>query len=263
MNITHLPLRRIVPPAYFPPAEPANAGQEHVSAIHEERLPFTVRPVSSEEDLEKALYIRHEAYARHMPEFANALKNPESDDVAEDTLVLLAESKLDGSPLGTVRIQTNLQRPLNLEQSVDLPEWLKGKSLLEVRRLAILPGNPGHLVKMVLIKGCFMYSYQNQIDWSVVAARPPLDRMYEKMMFHDILDGRTFIPLPRENNVEHRVLGLEMATLESRATSINHPLLKFFFNTHHPDVSIHADQQAKPLPVVGRRIGEPPVIWHS
>lgn len=263
MNIIQETLRHAVPPAYMPSTQPASTPPQPPRSLREERLPFTIRPVRNDRDLEKALHVRHEAYARHLPEFATALRRPEADDVADDTLVLLAESKLDGSALGTVRIQTNLERPLNLEQSVELPEWLRARSILEVRRLAIVPGNPGHLVKMALIKGCFMYSYQHQIEWSVVAARPPLDRMYEKMMFQDVLEGRTFIPLPREHNVVHRVLGLEMETLESRANLIKHPLVGFFFDTQHPDVSIGTEPQTEALSVVGKRADRPQAVWRS
>lgn len=236
---------------------------DRIQDIKEERLPFRVRPVRNEEDLAKALHVRHQAYARHMPSFANALQAPESDDMEDDTLVLLAESKLDDSPLGTVRIQTNRNRPLNLEQSVELPIWLKDKSLLEVRRLAVAPGSPGRLVKMILIKGCLMFSAQNQIEWAVLAARPPLDRMYEKMMFKDILEGRTFIPLPRENNVPHKVLGLEMETLEERSTASHHPLVGFFFHTRHPDISLGINWKNHSMAVVGNNASHEVDRWHG
>ena len=41
----------------------------------EERLPFSVRIVSSEEDLNKAVMIRHSAYGRHIPTVA-ATRSP-------------------------------------------------------------------------------------------------------------------------------------------------------------------------------------------
>lgn len=84
----------------------------------EEVLPFTVRLVGDDQDLSKAVQIRHSAYARHLPTFAETLKTPESADSEEGVVVLLAESKLDGSPLGTMRIQTNEFKPLCVEQSV-------------------------------------------------------------------------------------------------------------------------------------------------
>src|SRR3970040_455451 len=74
----------------------------------EERLPFTVRGVRPEPTLGKAVKIRQAAYGRHVPEFAQLLKVPESCDREKGSVVLLAESKLDGSPLGSLRLQFNL-----------------------------------------------------------------------------------------------------------------------------------------------------------
>lgn len=216
--------------------DPLATDTERGSGMHVERLPFTIRQVTSAEDLVKAVHLRHLAYARHLPLFAEALRSPETDDTDDAAIVLLAESKLDGSPLGTVRIQTNLVNPLNMEQSIDLPNWLQGKSMAEVRRLAVAPGTPGRLVKMVLLKAVYQYCAQNQLDWIMVAARRPLDRTYEQLTLKDILDGKTFIPLPRANNVPHRVLGLETVTFHARLTQTQHPLLNFFFYTQHLDI---------------------------
>ena len=82
--------------------------------IPRERLPFTIRVVHTQADLCKAVEIRHAAYARHVPLFAKTLAMPESNDAENGFVVLLAESKVDGAPLGTMRIQTNRFKPLNL-----------------------------------------------------------------------------------------------------------------------------------------------------
>jgi hypothetical protein len=223
----------VVPPAYLEPDD-----QER-SPLVLEYLPFTIRRVSNQTDMDKAIDLRHLAYSRHMPGFADALKVPEQDDLTDDAIVLIAESKLDGSVIGTVRIQTNLTAPLNMEQSIMLPDFFKGKTLAEVRRLAVAPGNPGRLVKMVLLKAVYQHCQTNHLDWILVAARRPLDRTYEQLTLEDVLDGRTFIPLPRENNVPHRVLGLETTSFHDRLVAVKHPLLNFFFYTEHPD--IHPD----------------------
>ena len=92
-------------------------------AQREERLAFTVRLVRNDNDLAKAVQVRHAAYARHMPEFAEKLRTAESIDSEPGVTVLLAQSKLDGAALGTLRIQSNAYRPLTVEQSVTLPRW--------------------------------------------------------------------------------------------------------------------------------------------
>jgi hypothetical protein len=214
-------------------------------AMVEERLPFTVRVVRSEEDLLKAVGVRHSAYARHMPEFAESLAVPEDDDLESDNVVLIAESKLDGSALGSVRIQTNFERLLSVENSVDLPAWLQRRPLAEVRRLGVAQGSSGRLVKMILVKASFLYCERNGVEWAVLAARPPLNTGYEKLMFSDILAGETFVPLPRANNVAHHVMAFEIATGKARWTAANHPLLKFFSYTNHPDIDVGT-------PVAGR-----------
>lgn len=216
--------------------------------VAEERLPFRVRLVSSEQDLKKAVEIRHAAYARHMPGVAETLKVPEVLDRDRASVVLLAESKLDGSPIGTIRLQSNRYQPIALEQAVQLPEWLQGRTMVHVSRLGVAQGMAGRLVKTVLIKASFQYCEANDIDWAIVAARTPLDRQYAALMFEDIFPGAGFTPLPHMNNVPHRLMGFEIASGKSRWTQAQHPLLDFFCNTYHPDIDvINEAQDVTPL----------------
>ena len=203
-----------------------------------ERLPFTIRRVETEADLLKAVRIRHAAYARHVPDFARSLAQPEAADYDADTIVLLAESKLDGTPIGSTRIRTNLYRPLGVEESVILPDWLQGKRLVEATRLGIDEGRVGRMVKIALVKACFMYCEDNAIDFSVATGRPPVDRQYEQLMFVDVFPEDGLVPLRHVGNIPHRVMAFEIATFEQRWTEARHPMLNFFFNTHHPDIEI-------------------------
>jgi hypothetical protein len=220
--------------------EPSGAGYAD-DALTEERLPFTVRLVRNEQDLKKAVQIRQEAYARHMPTVAQTLMAPEPVDTQDGVVVLLAESKVDGSPLGTARIQTNQYQPLALEKSIALPAWLEGRSLAHVSRLGIVQGHAGRLVKLMLFKGLFKYWEQNGIDWAVVAARTPLDRMYQQLLFQDVYPGQGFTPLPHMNDIPHRVMAFEVASAYERWSRAQHPLTKFIFFTNHPDLDISED----------------------
>ncbi len=203
----------------------------------EERLPFSVRVVRSDDALQKAVAIRQAAYARHLPTFAAKLGAPEPNDRDEDSLVLLAESRLDGSPVGTMRIQTNRLRDLPIAHSVELPAWLKGKSMAEATRLGVAPGGPGRVVKVVLCKAFYLYCLAENIEWMVVAARPPLDRPYEAALFHDVYPGE-LIPLRHASNIPHRVLAFEVGTAAERWAEASHPLSKFMVQTWHPDIDL-------------------------
>ena len=180
---------------FHPPFPPSVSGNESQPAMKEERLAFSVRLVRNSADLEKAVSIRHAAYARHMPEFAEKLRQAEPMDSEPGVVVLLAESKLDGAPLGTLRIQSNAHMPLKVEQSVTLPRWLRDRPLAEVSRLGIVGGTTGRLVKTVLLKAAFQYCEQDGIEWAIVAARAPLDRHYDQLLFEDLFPEQGFIPM--------------------------------------------------------------------
>lgn len=205
-----------------------------------ERLPFTIRLVRHHADLLKAVEVRRAAYARHLPEFAQTLDLPEEADFAEGAVVLLAESKLDGSPLGSVRIQTNDHQALALEESVELPLWLQSQRMAEVSRLGVEEGRIGHLVKIALVKACFDYCEQSDVQWAVVTARKPVDRHYEQLMFTDVFADKRALPLRHVHNIPHRIMAFNIATGEERWEAAKHPLLTFFRHTRHPDIPIAA-----------------------
>lgn len=207
-------------------------------ALREERLPFSVRVVRGEGDLRKAVAVRHAAYARHVPDLAERLREPEELDREDGVAVLLAESKLDGTPLGSARIQTNRFRALSVEQSVALPAHMADLALAEVTRLGIVGGSVGRLVKVVLIKAAFQYCEREGLDWAIAAGRAPIDKHYEQMLFQDLYPEVGFLPLKHAGNLPHRVMAFEIATGPARWSAAQHPLLDFFCHTRHPDIDL-------------------------
>ena len=207
-------------------------------ASPEELLPFTVRLVRNEADLNKAVQIRHAAYARHLPDFAETLKNAETDDAENGVVVLLAESKLDGSPLGTMLIQTNQYKPLSLEQSIELPEWLKARPLAEATRLGVTNEKGGRLVTTVLFKAYFQYCQKIGTEWMVVTARAPVDRTYDRLLFNDVFPETGYIPVHHVGNLLHRIMSFNVVTAEDRWALAKHPLLGFMCHTRHPDIDL-------------------------
>ena len=204
----------------------------------EEALPFTVRVASDAEALSKAVHIRHAAYKRHVPVFADTLKAPEETDADAGVVVLLAEAKLDGSALGTMRIQTNRFKPLSLEQSIALPPSLAGRSLAEATRLGVTEQRIGRMVKTVLFKAFYLYCRGNGVHSMVIAGRAPIDRQYARLMFEDVYPGQGFIPLRHAGDMPHRVMHLTVADANARWQAAAHPLYDFFIRTSHPDIHI-------------------------
>lgn len=204
----------------------------------EERLPFEIRLAQTDEELRKAVAIRHSAYARHVPEVASRLATPEAYDFQDDSAVLVALSKLDGAPLGTMRIQTNRSTPLALEEAVALPDWLSGRRMAQASRLGVGLGSIGRVVKTSLFKAYYQYCVSAEVDWMVIAARAPLDRQYQALLFEDLDPDGRFIPLRHAGNIPHRLMALETAAVEPKWRAAGHPLYKYFFRTRHPDIDL-------------------------
>ena len=106
-------------------------------------LPFRVKRVRSLDELNSVARIRQQAYGRHLPKFAQSLASPELADFETDTVVLLATAKQDNAPLATMRIHTNHNKPLPLEQAVTLPEAMCSTSLAEAVRFSVVSGRSG------------------------------------------------------------------------------------------------------------------------
>ena len=215
-----------------------NTRDRDSSNLREELLPFVIRRAVSEDDLLKAVDIRHRAYDRHVPEFAASLRAPESADYDDGALVLLAEAKLDGSPLGTMRIQTNSHSPLRLEESVTLPSWLEGTSQAEATRLGVDQSAIGRLVRIALYKAYYFYCIEADIDWMVITARKPLDQLYESLMFQDVIPGGTLVPMHHVGNMPHRVMAFSVQDAFAKWAAVKHPLFTFVFQTTHPDIRL-------------------------
>lgn len=199
-------------------------------------LPFTVTRVRSEDDLLAAVSVRHAAYARHVPDLARQLQTPEPADLLTDTVILLARSKLDGSPLGTMRFQTNEHGPLPIEHSVPLPYLLTHRRLAEATRLGVTASSQGRLVKMALFKAFYLHCQQAGVDDMVIASRSPLDRHYRQLLFVDVFEPGFQVPLRHAANLPHAILRFEVGTAYQRWCAARHPLTDFMSHTAHPDL---------------------------
>lgn len=219
------------------------------SAMAEEALPFTVRLVANEEDLYKAVRIRHATYARLVPALAKKVKYPEVADTETGVVLLLAESKQSGAPLGSMRIQTNEFRPLHLEHSVALPGWMQALRLMEASRFGISDQADSSLVEAALFKACYQYCRRNDVLWMVIAGRAPIDRQYEQLLFEDIFPDLGFVPLLHADNLPHRIMSFNVATAQDRWAAAGHPLFDFHFRTRHRDIDITGPAHADSTPI--------------
>ncbi len=203
-----------------------------------EVLPFRVRIVRNEEQLSKAVHIRAEAYERHWPNLFQQLQTPEAQDRNPNSLIFLAERKSDGTAVGTMRVDTNLVTPLPVTQNLDLPAQFSSRTIAYVTRLGVKQGSTGSLVKLALFKSLHRYCLAKQLYWMLVGVRPPGDRDYLRLGFEDVLAEGQLVPIISSGGVPVRLMAFEVISAERRWFASSHPLYKFMFNDHHPDIEI-------------------------
>lgn len=191
----------------------------------------------SETDLLQAVAVRTQAYGRHVPGMEAVLKAPEPDDYRDDAVLLLAESKEDGQILGSMRLVTNARHPLHLEQEIDLPALFHGRKLLESWRLTVRNCQQARMVSAALYKSLYEVSFHSGIDYVLVVARHPVDRIYKSMQFKEALGGQK-LALSNTLNLPHGLYYLPVREADALWKKASCPLYPFMALTRHPDIDI-------------------------
>lgn len=201
-------------------------------------LPFTVRLVRTTYQLEKAINVRWLTYVKRLPSLAQTLGSPETEDGFQDSIVLLAESKETSSPIGTLRIRSNLHAPTEFEEELALPLRYQGQSIAHVSRLGVIGGRTGTQVKLALFKALYRYCLATQVEWIMATGIPPRDQDYIRLQFEDVFPERGLVALPSSRGIPARLLGFNVRTAEQRWRESNHPLYDFMCNQIHADIRI-------------------------
>lgn len=199
-------------------------------------LPFWVAKAESERELEMAAKARQIAYGKHLPEFGDRVARPDEDDLHPDSAVLLAYSKLDGTCIGTVRVQIANHRNLRLEDSFRLPAALRQGRIAEVSRLAIPSRSNGLTLRLMLIKAAYWYSRANLVDRCFLCVRHPVDRQYRRFDLDDVMQQDEFVPMRHIGMIPHRILWFDVFRIEARWLLSSNPLHSVYFTNSHPDL---------------------------
>jgi hypothetical protein len=207
----------------------------------EESLPFRVE-IASRQHLQEVANLRASTYGKHLPDLAALLGQPEPADFARGCEVFVAKSKFDGSLLGTLRTHSNVFNPLPIQASLELPERFHGTRMVETTRLCV-KGSPGaSTVRSALFKALHQYCLEQNVDWMLAAARRPVDRIHDSLLFVDVNEAGVYYPMAHAGGVPHRVLSFSPDAAEQLWRENSHPLHRFMFETKHPDIDLSMAQ---------------------
>ncbi|MEK8087147.1 hypothetical protein WNB94_12050 [Aquabacterium sp. A3] len=201
-------------------------------------LPFRVRLASDLKDLEKIAHQRAEAYRRHQPDLVHALSlhEPEADDLRADVVHLMAETS-SGKLVGSMRLNTNINKPLRFEKEFSLPSCFRGQPLLEAGRMTAASGPDGKLVVSALIKYAFEISYRAGIEYLLLIARSPIDRIYKALTFEDVFPGKK-VETSAQPGVPVSLFYIPIGTVDQRLREASCPFYEFLAETQHEGADI-------------------------
>ena len=205
-----------------------------------EQLPFYVVPVSTASTIASIAEQRSTQYRNHYGDFSLSLKNPEPEDFHPDALLIAAISKDNSNILGSFRLEKNIlaDEKINLiEKHAKLK--ISGNSAF-VSRLVVMKTDEQLRVRNALFKFLHRYCFSNQIENIIVAAKPPLDKIYQRLGFKPALELDQLIPSEWSGNHITRVLYLNTVDVVVDWRINNHGLYGFMANTYHPDLKIHS-----------------------
>lgn len=182
-------------------------------------LPVTIRVAHCETDLRKVLAVRAAAAGGAGAKAADPA--PETWDERPNATLLLAESRVDGEPLGSLRIILAGERGrLAVQDRIDLPAVLKADSIAEASRLAVRPGRNATLVRLMLWKAFHRYCLAAQADTMLIAVREPADRQYEWLGFRDPQSGPIRFAPDGRGAATHRLMVLGVFEARERALGV-------------------------------------------
>jgi hypothetical protein len=167
-----------------------------------------------------------------------ALRTAEKEDLRSDVLLLIAERKLDGRPIGTMRLEPNFNGPLRIERETTLPGLYRRSRLIETTRLGVGDGSTGSMVMAALVKAAFEICRACDVGYAIAVGRRSMAEMFRSMCF-DAVEGPVRISYAK--NVPLWIFAIPILEWESRLRAKGHFYFDFMARTEHPDIAIEYD----------------------
>lgn len=222
--------------------------------INSEELDFRIQIARKGESFERAVSVRSEAFSRHSHPMVRAGFTVEPADTSESSVLLCAESKTTGEPIGAMRLSDNRTDELGIWNELPIPAQHKGYPALLVSRLTVHAGRTGHAARNALCKAMYLYAVAMQMRFIYVLVLPPRDRLYRPMGFNPVYEGDPVFKLKSNSNVDTKVLFAEVNRFETIWRERGHPLYQYVFQTRHADIELFS---AVTGPKRRRRLSDP------
>ena len=157
------------------------------------KVGYSVRLLRTAEQLQQVCELRVKGYSKRLPDYAAALGAPEVEDTQPGTFIFIATRLADGVVVGTSRLLTNIEIPIELESHIELPPEFDGKLLAQGGRLSVLADHDNITVLRLLMKAMHGCCRALEVSHVLLAAESPRDRLFKSFGFREVYPGRRFL----------------------------------------------------------------------
>jgi hypothetical protein len=219
---------------------------------HVPASPYSIRIARTALQLQTAVEVRYQAYSEKLQALASKVKQPGPLDYEHEPVVLLAESRLTGEAVGTLRLNTG-PGILGMLDDIDLPDNILGERVAFVSRMAVVGTvHERQLVRNLMQKACFQLCIAKQLNRMLLLAVEPRERLFYRCGFSDVFeDGKARHPAFLEH-FPVKALYADTYGMERHWKEQKHPLYDFLFRTFHPEIEVFSS-----LSSLGHRSNEP------
>jgi hypothetical protein len=205
--------------------------------MKKQTLPFTVTVLKTAAQLDAVVAHRARGYGRRSAALGSALALPEPADArSHGREILVAQSKLDGAVIGSMRLHVNYREPTNVEKAAsDLPASMAGSRIMDSSRFCCAAG---HVCRGALFKAGLLYARRHKVDHFLLATLESIEPLYASVGFAPLFEDGRLHPIAIAENLPHRVMHLNMATLEEDVARRRPAMVEFLFETEHEDIDV-------------------------
>jgi hypothetical protein len=206
-----------------------------------ENLPFEILFARTERDFPNVGHARFETYNHHHSHFQGFVPpRIETKDMQKGSFLIYAKDKSGGKIHGSIRVQSNIKRPLDVElyDPNPLPLNFIGKHLAFISRFSVVRSAVAIAVHDALLKAAMMYCDSIQSSHWVVTADASTTRLYQKIGFTrsdqaERYQGAKDAPFPIF------VLTATKTDFSRAISEKNKRLYSFIFESVHPDIRLY------------------------
>jgi len=212
---------------------------------------YVVRIVRTPDQLQSAINVRYQAYSEKLQALAASVRQPGPLDFAHGPVVLLAQNRLSGEAIGTLRLNTGPSF-LSMLKDIRLPVNIVKERTAFVSRMAVTgPVQERQVVRNLMQKAVFQLCIAKQLNRILLLAVEPRERLFYRCGFSDVFeDGESRHP-EFLDGFPVKALYADTYSMERLWREERHPLYDFLFRTFHPEIEVFSSLSSS-----GHRLNE-------